>query len=404
MFDTADIDLTDRQLRSDPYPLYARLRKEAPVCRVRAGRLFDFWLITRYDDVVAALRDERLSKDPRKVQTTSRRAKEIWVLRLGGPSARHMLARDEPDHARLRGLVQKAFTARFVEGIRPRVESLTEELLSRVAGQDRIDVIRDYALPLPSTIIAEMLGVPVSDRERFQRWSAAMVDLRGVLQIPRAAPSLWAFLRYIRKLVRLRRRQPENDLISALAAAEEAGDKLNEDELLAMVVLLLIAGYETTVNLIGNGTLALLENPAEMDRLRAQPSMMPCAVEEMLRYNSPLELATQRWALCDIEMAGVTIPKGDFVVAGIASANRDPQQFERPDVLDLAREPNRHVAFGQGIHYCLGAPLARMEAQIAFTALLRRLPELRLAVPRNVLRWRKSAFLRGLEALPVASA
>ena len=231
-----------------------------------------------------------------------------------------------------------------------------------------------------------MLGVPVSDRDRFQRWSTAMVDLRGVLQIPRAVPSLWAFLRYIRKLVRLRRRQPENDLISALAAAEEAGDKLNEDELLAMVVLLLIAGYETTVNLIGNGTLALLENPAEMDRLRAQPSMMTCAVEEMLRYNSPLELATQRWALCDIEIAGVTIPKGDFVVAGIASANRDPQQFERPDVLDLAREPNRHVAFGQGIHYCLGAPLARMEAQIAFTALLRRLPELRLAVPRNMLR------------------
>jgi cytochrome P450 PksS len=292
----------------------------------------------------------------------------------------------------------------LVEGLRPRIESLTEELLDRAAGQNRIDVIRDYALPLPTTVIAEILGVPVSDRQRFQRWSAAMVDVASPLQILRSVPSFRAFFRYIRELVKQRRRRPGNDLISALVAAEEADDKLNEDELRAMVLLLLVAGYETTVNLIGNGTLALIENPGESEKLRAQPSLMPSAVEELLRYSSPLEMATQRWALRDIEIAGVTIPKGDLVAAGIASANRDPHQFERPDALNLTREPNRHVAFGLGIHHCLGAQLARLEAQIAFTTLLQHFPQIRLAVPRNGLRWRKSLFLRGLEALPVASA
>ena len=323
---------------------------------------------------------------------------------MSGRFAHHMLSSDEPDHTRLRNIVQRAFTPRLVEGLRPRIESLTEELLDRAAGQNRIDVIRDYALPLPTTVIAEILGVPVSDRQRFQRWSAAMVDVARPLQILRSVPSFRAFFRYIRELVKQRRQRPENDLISALVAAEEADDKLNEDELRAMVLLLLVAGYETTVNLIGNGTLALIENPGESEKLRAQPSLMPSAVEELLRYSSPLEMATQRWALRDIEIAGVTIPKGDLVAAGIASANRDPQQFERPDALNLTREPNRHVAFGLGIHHCLGAQLARLEAQIAFTTLLQHFPQIRLAVPRNGLRWRKSLFLRGLEALPVTSA
>lgn len=360
--------------------------------------MYSAWLITRYDDVVAALKDVHFTKDPR----TGRRPREAWLYWLFGPIIHHMLARDEPDHTRLRGLVQKAFTPRLVEDMRPRIESLTEELLNRAARQNKMDVVRDYAQPLPTTIIAEMLGVPASDRDRFLRWSAALADFSGTLQIFRAVPSALAFLRYIRKLVRLRRERPENDLISALVAAEEAGDKLNEGELLATVFLLLVAGYETTVNLIGNGALALLENPGELEKLRAQPSMMPLAVEELLRYDSPLELASQRFARCDITMAGVTISKGAFVLAGLTSANRDPQQFERADLLDLAREPNHHVAFGQGIHYCLGAPLARLEAQIAFTNLLRRFPELRLALPRHALRWRKSLLFRGLEALPVA--
>ncbi|MCI0354129.1 MAG: cytochrome P450, partial [Acidobacteria bacterium] len=263
-----EIDLADPQFRVDPYPLYARLREQAPVCLARAGFFGRAWLITRYDDVASALRDERFTKDYRKV-----RRPEVKLLGLFGPLNRHMLSTDQPDHTRLRALVQKAFTARFVEDLRPRIESLAEELLDRAAARGRMDVVTDFAQPLPITIIAEMLGVPVSDRERFQRWTAAFVEFGGLLSIFRAVPNGWALLRYIRGLVRRSRRQPENDLISALVAAEEAGDKLNEDELLAMISLLLLAGFETTVNLIGNGTLALLENPAALEQLRTQPEL-----------------------------------------------------------------------------------------------------------------------------------
>jgi cytochrome P450 PksS len=392
-----DIDLTSAEFRTDPYPLYARLRAEAPVCRVRAGLFGRAWLITRYHDVAAALKDERFTKDFRKV-----RRPEAQVVRLFGVLNRHMLSLDQPDHTRLRGLVQKAFTPRFVEDLRPRIESLAQELLERVAGQNQIDLIRDYALPLPVIIIAEILGIPVADRERFQRWSAALADFGGLLRMLGSARSGWAFLRYIRRLIRQRRKRPAGDLISALIAAEEAGDRLSEDELVAMVFLLLVAGYETTVNLIGNGTLALLENPAELEKLRAEAALMPTAVEELLRYDSSLKLATPRWALCDVKIADVTIPQGSVVVIGIASAHRDPREFERPDELDLEREPNRQLAFGKGIHYCLGAPLARLEAQIAFTTLLRHFADLRLAVPRTALVWRRSLPFRGLITLPIS--
>lgn len=398
------VDLTTRQFKADPYPVYARLRAEAPVCRVRIGRRQFAWLITRYDDVVAALKDERLVKDRRNAPATDGQAWGARVRWLFGPLMYHMLGLDEPDHARVRGLVQDAFSSRFIESMRSRIESLTEQLLDRVAAQRRMDVIRDYALPLPTTIIAEMLGVPVTDRNRFHRWSSAVASssFAGRFEMLRVVPSVLAFLRYIRKLVRLRRRRPGNDLISALVAAEQAGDKLSEPELLAMIFLLLIAGHQTTIHLVGNGTLALLENRAEMEKLCAHPSIVQSAVEEMLRYDSPLPMASHRWARCNISIAGATIPQGEPIFAGIASANRDPQQFERPDVLDLTREPNRHLTFGQGIHRCLGAPLARLEAQIAFTTLLRRFPNLRLAVSRNDdLRWQRSILLRGLQALPV---
>lgn len=394
-----EIDLADPQFRVDPYPIYARLRDQAPVCLARAGFFGRAWLLTRYDDVAAALRDERFTKDFRKV-----RRPELRLLGLFGPLNRHMLNVDQPDHTRLRALVQKAFTARLVEDLRPRIESLAEELLDRVAARGQMDVVTDFAQPLPITIIAEMLGVPVSDRHRFQRWCAGLVEFGGLLSILRALPNGWALLRYIRGLVQRRRQDPQDDLISALVAAEEAGDKLSEDELLAMGGLLLLAGFETTVNLIGNGILTLLENPVEMEKLRAQPALMPSAVEELLRYDSPIKLATPRWALAEVTLSGVRIPRNAALAIAIASANRDPEQFVRPDSLDLAREPNRHLSLGQGIHYCLGAPLARLEAQIAFTILLRRFPHLRLAVPRGTLPWRKSLPLRGLQSLPVTFA
>jgi cytochrome P450 len=398
----SDVDLTTPQFKADPYPLYARLRAEAPVCRVRIGHRQFAWLITRYDDVLAALKDERLVKDRRNAPATDGPAWGARVRWLFGPLMFHMLGLDEPDHTRVRSLVQEAFTSRFVENMRSRIQFLTEQLLDRVAAQRRMDVIRDYAMPLPTTIIAEMLGVPVTDRNRFHRWSAIVASsgFTSRLEMLRVVPSVLAFLRYIRKLVRLRRQRPENDLISALVAAE-AGDKLSEPELLAMIFLLIIAGHQTTIHLIGNGTLALLENRAEMEKLCAQPSIIQSAVEELLRYDSSLPLASHRWARCNISIAGATIPQGEAVFAGIASANRDSRQFERPDVLDLTREPNRHLTFSQGIHHCLGAPLARLEAQVAFTTLLRRFPNLRLAVSRNDLRWQRSILLRGLQALPV---
>lgn len=399
---TLNVNLASPEHKADPYPFYTRLREENPVCRVPLPGRQTAWLVTRYADVVAAFKDGRFAKDKRNAQTPEQAAKEPWVPAFFKPLTRNMLDLDVPDHTRLRALVHKAFTPRLVERMRERVERLTEELLD---GKESIDLIRDYALPLPSTVIAEMLGVPARDRHRFHRWSSGIVSSNasgwGMLK---AIPSVMAFLRYIRKLVEARRADPKDDLVTALVQAEEAGESLSADELLAMIFLLLVAGYETTVNLIGNGTLALLRNPGEMDRLRddrGDPGLIESAIEELLRYESPLETATERYAREDVEIAGTTIPRGAMVYLVIASANRDGDQFPDPDRLDLSREPNRHLSFGQGIHYCLGAPLARLEGQIAINTLLRKAPGLRLAVSPETLRWRRGLVLRGLTALPV---
>ena len=402
MSKTANIDLTDPRFKANPYPIYDQLRAETPVVRISIGFGYQAWLVTRYDDVVLALKDQRFTKDVYKAPKRGFFRKEMLFAWMFGPFIKHMLNADEPDHTRLRGLVQKAFTVRFVESLRPRIESLCEELLDRVAAQGHMNLMRDFALPLPVTVITEMLGIPTADRGRFVGWITTILDTGIGPQSLKMLPLISQFKRYIRSLIQLRRRQPENDLISGLVVAEEAGDKLSEAESMAMIFLLLIAGYETTVNLIGNGMLALLDHPAELEKLRVQPSIMPLAIEELLRFDGPLELASQRYALCDIEIAGTIIPKGQMVAPGLAAANRDPQQFEQPNVLNLTREPNRHVGLGQGIHYCLGAPLARLEAQIAFSALLRRLPEIRLTVSRNSIRWRGSLVIRGLQELPVA--
>jgi cytochrome P450 len=316
-----------------------------------------------------------------------------------------MLNADPPDHTRLRALVQGAFTPGLVEGMRARVRVIAEQLLDGIAGRPQVDLIRDYALPIPTTVIAEMLGVPVEDRHRFHRWSRTiLLSSSSSWGQWKALPSAWAFLRYIRRLIAARRAAPRDDLVSALVRAEEAGDRLTADELVSMVFLLLVAGHETTVNLIGNGTLALLEHPAELARLRADEKLIRPAVEELLRFGSPVETATRRFAREDVPLAGATIPRGALVLAVIASANRDGRVFADPDKLDLTREPNRHLSFGLGAHYCLGAALARLEGQIAITTLLRRAPGLRLAVPPGELRWRPGLVLRGLKALPVSLA
>ncbi len=408
-----DVNLADPDFKANPYPFYARLRADAPVCpvtlpyasgvRVSGRHKQTAWLITRYDDVAMALKDERFAKDKSKVLSPGQAARQPWVPHMFKPLERNMLDLDPPDHTRLRAIVQKAFTPRLVEQLRERIQTLTDDLLDAVEGRGRMDLIRDYALPVPTTIIAQMLGVPAADRHRFHRWSSAIVSSTGSnWRMLKAIPSVMAFMRYIRRLVGSRRADPQDDLVSALVRAEEAGEQLSEDELLAMIFLLLVAGHETTVNLIGNGTLALLRHPEQMERLRSDPTLIKSAVEELLRYDGPLETATERYASEDVTLAGVTIPRGEMVAVVLASANRDERQFKNPDVLDITREPNRHLAFGFGIHFCLGAPLARLEGQIAINTLLRRAPGLRLAAAPGALRWRRGLMLRGLEALPVA--
>jgi cytochrome P450 len=395
-------DIASPQFKADPFPFLTRLRAQEPVYRATLSDKTPVWLLTRYDDVNALLKDPRFAKSRRAAMTPEQLVRQPWMPPLFRPLERNMLDVDPPDHTRLRALVQKAFTPRLIEQMRARIESLAEELLDRVAGNGVMDLIDDYALPLPMTIITEILGVPTRDRHRFHKWSTAIVSLTSFSGSLRALPSVWMFVRYLKRFFRLRKADPRQDLVSALIQAEESGQRLSEDELLAMIFLLLIAGHETTVNLIGSGSLALLQNPGERERLRSDPNSIQTAVEELLRYTAPVFLSTERYACQDVTIEGARIPRGALTFGVIGSANRDETVFDEPERLNLARANNKHLSFGQGIHYCLGAPLARLETQIALNALLARLPDLRLAEPVQSLRWRSSLLLRGLEALPVA--
>jgi cytochrome P450 len=396
------LDISSPQFKANPYPTYARLRAEEPVCRATIGGGRKAWLVTRHADVVALLRDGRFAKDPLNARDEHGESKAPWTPPLLRPIARNMLDLDAPDHTRLRALVQKAFVPRLVEQLRPRIASLTDELLGAAQRAGGIELLSGYALPVPLTIIAELIGVPRADQHQFHRWSTRVVSVRSAADLALALPSIWRMLRYMRGLIAQRRAEPRDDLLTALVQAEEAGDTLTEDELLGMMFILLAAGHETTVNLLASGALALLQHPEQRERLRREPSLIKPAVEELARYVSPVECATERYAREDLELAGVRVARGDLVLGVLGSANRDEAVFNAPDTLDLGREPNRHLAFGMGAHYCVGAPLARLEAQIAFAALLDRWPNLRLTVQPETLRWRRHAFLRGLQALPLA--
>jgi cytochrome P450 len=395
------IDLASPTFKANPHHFYARLRAQAPVSRttVQLPTRKPAWLITRYEDVAAALKDPRFVKDPKRAG-----GGQAWIPGPLRPMTRNMLDLDPPDHTRLRALVHKAFTPRLVEQLRTRIAELCDELLTRAAGSGRLELVSEYALPLPMAIITELLGIPHADRRRFHAWSSRMVSVSQPRDALLALPAAWMFLRYLRRLCVWRRTQPGDDLLTALLQAEEAGDRLSPDELLGMVVLLLIAGHETTVNLIASGTLALLEHADQLERLRADPALVGAAVEELLRFCTPVEIATERYAAHDLELHGEMIPRGALMLAVLGSANRDEHRFAQPDELDMARTPNPHLAFGQGAHYCLGAPLARLEGQIALNTLLRRFADLRLAVPSGNLRWRRGLFLRGLERLPLVCA
>ena len=399
--DTLLFNPFDPAFRIDPYPVYARLRAEAPVYQ----GAFDNWVLSRYADCVAVLKDPRSSSDSRNSDAYLKFVEQSGVdpeELLEG--ARPFLFMDPPDHTRLRGLVNKAFTPRVVEGLRPQIQAIVDELIDKILEQGSLEVIEDFAYPTPVRVICEMLGVPAEDHETFKGWSrelARSLDPEEVLPpdvIERRQGAIESFREYFRKLIARRRAQPEEDLLSALIAAEEEGDKLTEQELLSTCILLLVAGHETTVNLIANGVLALLRHPDQLDLLREEPSLARGAVEEVLRYDPPVQM-TVRVALQDMEIAGVTMTKGQQSVILLASANRDPAQFPDPDHFDIARRDNHHLSFGHGAHFCLGAPLARVEGEIALRTLARRLEGLQLLTEAP--EYKENIVLRGLAALPV---
>ncbi|GAA4598445.1 cytochrome P450 [Actinoplanes octamycinicus] len=403
------VDLGDPAFQADPHPAYADWRRTGPVRRAVLPSGLHAWLITRYEDARRALTDPRLSKRAFPMgsgesgggsRTAGAAPAADMAPGIGAAISKHMLAVDPPDHTRLRRLVSAAFTGRRIEALRPRIEQIATGLLDDLDGRDRADLIDAFAFPLPIQVICELLGVPAEDRDDFREWSNAVVA--GSQAGPRLAPAIEAMVKYIHQLLAERRARPGDDLLSGLIQVRDAEDRLTEEELSSMVFLLLVAGHETTVNLIGNGTYLLLRGDrAAWDRLRADRGLLPGAIEEFLRYEGPVETATFRIATEDVAIGGVTIPAGDPVVVSLLSANRDTDQYPDADVLRLDRPNPHHLAFGHGIHYCLGAPLARLEAQIAFTALLDRFPELRLDVPAADLRWRPGLLLRGLDGLPV---
>jgi cytochrome P450 len=311
-----------------------------------------------------------------------------------------MLNSDPPDHTRLRRLVGKAFTTRRIEELRPRIEQITEELLDAMAGKDEVDLLDAFAFPLPITVICELLGVPQDDRDDFRIWSNRLVSGSEAAELVSQAAASMA--EYLTKLVAAKRANPGDDMVTALVHARDEDDRLEENELVSMLFLLLVAGHETTVNLIGNSTLALLRNPDQLAALHADPSLLHGAIEEFLRYDGPVQLATLRFTTQPLTIAGTVIPEGEFVMVALTSANRDQEKFADPDRLDVTRPAGGHMAFGHGIHYCLGAPLARLEGEIALGRLLARFPELRLAAEPQELTWRVSTIIRGLETLPVS--
>ena len=394
------VPLDEDSYYQDPVGFFARLRESRPVAPVRMPGYGWAWIVTRYADVRTVLTDPRLAKDvhrwPRAGRSRPSEATGVYA---------HMLHADPPDHTRLRRLVQKVFTPRRA-ALRPRAEEIAAGLLDEMAAArgDIIDLLGAYARPLPIAVLCELLGIPVADRA----WIAVTVaayDERAEHQ--RVERELAA---YFTELIAAKRAEPGDDLVSALVVARDsadadgAADGLTGNELLSTVFLLVMAGFDTTVNLIASSTLALLTHPGEETRLRQDPSLIPAAVEELLRFTNPVNHANDLFTTEDVPVGDVVIPAGEWVLPAISSANRDPAQFPDPDRLDLGRDTSGHVAFGHGIHYCLGAPLARMEAEVALGALLARFPRISLAVPPAELRWRPISLMNGLESLPVRLA
>ena len=398
-------DLYGDEFRAATYETFARMRVDDPVCRqpTADGKRM-LWFVSGYNDVVSVLLDdEHFVRDP----ALALAADELTGYDKGAEVFKfvdtHMLNREGDEHRRLRGLVSRTFTPRMVERLRPRIQEIADGLLDVVESRGEMDLVEEFAFPLPITVIAELLGIPIADRDRFREWSNAIVSRalsRDDMDTFRA--QMEEFVDYLQRLFALRRATPGDDLITALLRVEETGDTLSEPELSSTVALLIIAGHETTVSLIGNSVLVLLEHPEQRAQLEREAALPGPAIEELVRYESPVERALHRWASEDVVLGGKKIRRGDGVIAILGSANRDSVRFARPDELHLTRRDNQHVGFGRGSHYCLGAPLARLEAEVALSTLLQRLPGLRLRVSVRALRWRPVPLFRSLVSLPVA--
>ncbi len=399
-------DLFTWEFAADPYPAYAWLRAHAPVHRTTLPSGVEAWLVTRYADARRALADPRLSKDPLRHSPGAHARGKVGIPgERGADLMTHLLNIDPPDHTRLRRLVSAAFTPRRVAAFEPRVRELADRLIDAFADRGHADLIHEFAFPLPIHAICDLLGVPSEDQDDFRDWAGAMIRHGGG---PRGgvARAVKRMRGYLAELIHRKRAAPGDDLISGLIRASDHGEHLTEGEAAAMAFILLFAGFETTVNLIGNGVYALLRDPGQRAVLTGavrggDRTLVAGAVEELLRYDGPVELATWRFAAEDLELAGRPVAAGDPVLVVLAAADRDPDRFAGPDVLDLARRDNPHLGFGHGIHYCLGAPLARLEGRVALSRLLTRLPELRLAVEPDALRRRGGLIMRGLRELPV---
>ena len=393
--DAPSIDLTSPDFLADPYPTLARLREHrVPVYLHLEGPTGGMWLVTRYEDVAAVLRESQISKDMSRLVPAPQPM----------PLDSTMLFKDPPNHSRLRGLANQAFTPKRVKDLEWRIEEIANDLIDRVEADGGMDLIADYAMPLPIIVIAEMLGVPADDRDIFRAWSNDLITgtdmVRGTDERRRKqGEAIVALMGYFGRLIAERRGSPREDIISAMIEAHDEGGRMTEEELLGTCILLLIAGHETTVNLFGNGLLSLLRNPDQLALLKERPELLPSAVEEMLRFESPVQRGTFRVAIGNIEIGGMTLGPGEQISAGLAAANRDPDQFPDADRFDITRSPNRHLAFGLGIHFCLGSALARTEARIGFGRLLERLPNLCLA--SDTPEWNPNTLIRGLQRLPL---
>ncbi len=396
-------DLADPVMFTDPFPRYAELRRTAPVSTVRSKQLLrgSGLMVTTYDGVMQVHTDARLSSDllaHRRGGGLVRFAPR--VLRLLTDS---MVFKDDPDHKRLRGLVSRAFTPRRVQQMTEGVERIVDELLDGIAERGTVDLVEELATPLPLRVIAEMMGVGPADRRDFHRWTEQFTEATGSgdLAVLRALPTGRKMVRLFDRLAAERRTDPDDGLITALVRARDDDDRLDDDEVVAMIFLLLLAGHDTTANLIGSSIVTLLEHPEQMARLRDEPEIADTAVEELLRFTTPVPCGAARIATEEIEIEGTTVPEGSLVLGMIISANRDEAVFDRPDELDLGRDPNRHLTFAFGAHYCLGNQLARLEGRAALRALVQRFPDMRLAVPRHELRYKATQSLRGLKHLPL---